>query len=70
MTWNHRVVHNSDGTYTINEVYYNDDGSVWAWTAPVEVIGESLDEVRQTLQQMQECLMAPVLESKDLPHGG
>ena len=67
MTWNHRVIKEilKDGSewFSIREVYYNDDGSIYAYTQePIDIAGESLDELREYLQWCLSCLEAPVLE--------
>jgi len=59
--WNHRVLKQTlpDGTewYTVREVYYNDDGSIFAYTErPVEIAGESLAELRQEIELILACL--------------
>jgi hypothetical protein len=59
--WNHRVLKQTlpDGTewYTVREVYYNDDGSIFAYTErPVEIAGESLAELRQEIEWILACL--------------
>ena len=69
MTWNHRVVKFSQDSfnlppwYAICEVYYNDDKEPYAHTSRgVDVSGESVEELRATLQRMLECLDKPVVE--------
>ena len=63
--WNHRVVkslENGQDWYTIREVFYNHDGSIFAYTEePVDVSGETIEELRQSLGWMIECLALPVL---------
>ena len=67
MTWNHRVVKevldNGDEWFTVREVFYNDDGSIFAYTEePADVCGESIDEIREYLQWCLNCLDKPILE--------
>lgn len=63
--WNHRVVQSKTGDYIsfgIHEVFYNDDGSIHAYTEePISVCNESLKELRETLERMLRCLDKPVL---------
>lgn len=63
--WNHRIIARTyvDGTrwYGISEVHYNDDGSIFGYSDPVAVTSESLSGLRWVVEQMQECLGAPVL---------
>lgn len=59
--WNHRVLKQilPDGTewYTVREVFYNDDGTIFAYTEkPVEIAGESLAELRQEIEWILACL--------------
>jgi hypothetical protein len=64
--WNHRVLKQilPDDTewYTVREVYYNDDGSIFAYTEdPVEIVGESIAELRQELEWILACLDKEIL---------
>lgn len=63
--WNHRVIKKVTeiGTfYGIHEVFYNDDGSIYSYTEnPVDVFGENIAELQQTLEWMLKCLDKPVL---------
>jgi len=65
-TWNHRVVktvYKDDYVYYgIREVFYNDDGSISGYTeSAVNVMGEEIDDLRQTLEWMLSCLDKSVL---------
>jgi len=65
--WNHRVVKKyypkDDYTeFSIKEVYYNDDDSIYAYMEnPCKVTGESLESLRQFLQRCLKSLDQPVL---------
>lgn len=65
--WNHRVfahTHTDSGErrYEIHEAYYTDDGRLYAHTArSVPPYGESLEELRETLQMMLRATEQPVL---------
>jgi tetrahydromethanopterin S-methyltransferase subunit H len=64
--WNLRVVKQvqPDGSewYTVREVHYNDDDSIYAYTVDaVGVAGESIEELRQYVQWILDCLDKPVL---------
>ena len=53
--WNHRVIKEilPDGKewFSVREVFYNDDGSIFAYTEkPVDVCGESVDAIREYCQ--------------------
>jgi len=65
-TWNHRVLRSvdvqGDVTLAIHEVHYDDDKPVMCTESPVKVLGEDVQELRQTLTWMLACLDKPVLE--------
>ena len=68
-TWNHRVVafdqseHNLPTWLAICEVYYDEEGTPHSHTAGgVSVDGESIEELRTTLERMLACLDKPVIE--------
>jgi len=67
--WNHRVYRhthtNGDTTYGIHEAYYDspDEEPPGSYTAePVEVVGDSIEDLREELQRMLRCLERPVLD--------
>ena len=68
MNWNHRVVRFKapDEIFTdyleICEVYYEDDVVVAHTEKGVSVGGNNIEEIRQTLLRMLDCLDKPVLE--------
>ena len=64
--WNHRVVKEKleDGTewFSVREVFYNDDGSIYAYTEdPIDISGESVDGMRQSVTRILDCLNKDVL---------
>lgn len=64
--WNHRVVKeiltNGEDWYSVREVFYNSDGSIYAYTSdPVDICGGSIDEMRQYIQRVLDSLSKPVL---------
>ena len=64
--WNHRVIKKNvaDGSdwFGIHEVFYNDDDTIWSYTEnPISIVGESIDDLRQTLEWMLSCLDNPIL---------
>ena len=67
-TWNHRVVRAQYATevwYGIHEAYYDDNGKVISWTMrPVEIAGNSIQDLRKTLEQMLECLDKEVIDDQ------
>lgn len=71
MTWNHRVIRRmfpdaapSDQVqYGIHEVYYDPKRRPPSFTEdPMEVVGDSIEELRETLAHMLSCLDKPILD--------
>jgi len=64
-TWNHRVVksQDEDGTeyLTIQEVYYDDD-KPQMHTLELGVEGETIDDLKDTLQRMLKCVDQPIMD--------
>jgi hypothetical protein len=68
MEWNYRVFREKDGDYTIREVFYDANGSIFACTEnAVEPMGESLEELAQDLEWFREASTLPVLTLADIP---
>jgi hypothetical protein len=67
MSWNYRVIRSvdRDGTemYAIHEMYYGPPDGPTA--DPVPVLGESLDDLRGTLEKMAKALYEPILNMTD-----
>ena len=64
--WNHRVVKKTypsgDVEYSVREVFYNADGSIFAYTeSPVGIVGESVESLREYCQWVLKCLDEPIL---------
>lgn len=67
--WNHRVVKKeypesaeAYTEYSIREVFYNEDGSIYAYTEnPMETCGGSLEELREYLMRCLKALDQPIL---------
>jgi hypothetical protein len=66
--WNHRIIKRKfDGVskeeqYGIYEVFYNNDGSINAYTVdPVSVASDSLEGLKEILEWMMNSLNTPVL---------
>tara|TARA_Y100001938_G_scaffold140498_1_gene208756 strand:+ start:293 stop:715 length:423 start_codon:yes stop_codon:yes gene_type:complete len=49
--WNYRIIKKKD-EYGLYEVFYNDSGDICAHAEKPEVIGETIDELRRSLQLM------------------
>ena len=67
MPWNHRVIKLNfpADNYQIYEVFYNQDGSIFGY-ADAGVGGESIDDIRETLEWMLECLDKPILIEEEI----
>ena len=64
--WNHRVVKQKleDGSewFSVREVFYNDDGSIYAYTeSPVDISGESIEAMKEYCQWILNCLDKDIL---------
>lgn len=68
--WNHRLVKQTfkDGSdwYSVREVFYNgdedDDNNIFGYTEdPVDISGESVEEIREYLKWCLKCLDKPIL---------
>ena len=74
--WNYRVVKSQrereDGPatcteYTIREVYYNDDETIYAMSQEgMSAYGETLEEVKENATTMLEAFKAPVLNEWEI----
>lgn len=50
--WNYRIIKNKDESYGLYEVFYNDNGEISAHSEDYEIIGESPEDILQTLRLM------------------
>lgn len=50
--WNYRIIKNEDDSYGLYEVIYNDNGEISAHSENSEIIGESPEDILQTLRLM------------------
>jgi hypothetical protein len=66
MTWNYRIIQTRDELFGICEVYYSPDQTVYAYSAPVTVVGESPEDLKEILERMTKCLKKPVLIEKEI----
>ena len=49
--WNYRIIKKKD-EYGLYEVFYNDSGDICAHSEKPEIIGESISDLKKTLQMM------------------
>lgn len=67
MYWNHRVVkfsHESGDTYTVCEVYYEDDMPVMYAVDCNVLRGDNLDDLKSIHRRVERALEKPVLDGK------
>jgi len=69
--WNNRIIkHEKDGAtwYSVHEVIYNEDGSIYAHTDdPITIVGETEEEaVEQAEQILRDIKDKPVLVASEL----
>lgn len=62
--WNFRVMEIDIDYLSIVEAYYDSRGDLMGWTEPIDVVGESVEELRQTLIRMLECLDKKIIWRK------
>ena len=68
MTWNYRVFREAKDAYVIREVYYEEDGSIFACTQDaVKPFGETVEELAQDIKYFKQALKLPVLTMADIP---
>ena len=65
--WDYRIVRKestdgSDEWYSVQEIYYDDDGKPIAQTVDLMVEGDTITEIRSQLERMIDCLGQPVLD--------
>jgi hypothetical protein len=78
MTWNHRVVKRTYSTekysedyFSIHEAYYDENGKIFAITdSGVPPGGESLEDLKWSVEQMKKALDHPVLDYDSIPEEG
>jgi len=78
--WNYRVFKHTDSkhkmgdssnviediTYAIHEVYYEEDNTMFGHTAkPIQITGESVEDLRTEIKRIEEALDKPILTSRD-----
>lgn len=67
MTWDHRIMLDKDGTFSVREVYYNKADEVRGWTVePVAATGESVLDLRTDLRRMLDACDRAILNERQL----
>ena len=69
--WDYRVVrkesvNGSDEWYSIQEIYYDDDGQPMAQTIDLTIEGDTITGMRTQLERMINCLDQSVLDESDI----
>jgi hypothetical protein len=73
--WNYRVIHRKvsavngydEDTYSIHEVYYNDNGDIYAFSQePVQAWSDTVVGLKWVLEKFQEAYNKPVLNYENL----
>ena len=65
--WDYRVVRkesaeSSDEWYSVQEVYYDDDGKPTAQTLDLQIEGDTITGMRTQLEKMINCLSQPAVD--------
>lgn len=58
----HKYLHEPETLFGIREVYYDENGDVSGMSEMPDIIAESLDELKNTLEKMTECCDKPVID--------
>ena len=67
MTWDYRIIRNTDSELAIHEVYYDKKRRVMAYTAqPIALYGATLEDLIEDMAWQQEALFHPILDEKKL----
>ena len=69
--WDYRVVRKeydceSGEGYSVQEVYYDDDGKPMAQTIDLQIEGDTITEIKTQLELMLKSLKEPVLDESDI----
>ena len=69
--WEYRLVRKesidgSDEWYSVQEVYFDDNGQPLAQTVDLQIEGDTISEIKKRLTGMINCLEEPVLDEQDI----
>jgi len=73
MTWDYRAIakeYSGEVMFGIHEVYYEDGVPTMCTENAVEVAGDTLADLSQTLKWMRKALRKPILNYADFEEGG
>ena len=65
--WQYRVVKSKEGTFSIQEVYFDEDGKPYAHTIDLIVEGDTLGDLGPRLQDMMNSLKLPTVDEIEVP---
>ena len=63
--WNYRIIKDKD-TYGLYEVMYNDDGEIFAHSEEPEIVGESPEDLLETLKLMIDDVNQHIIHGKEI----
>jgi hypothetical protein len=67
MIWTYRVFRDSQGRYSIREVFHNRDNIIVNYSrTPVTVVGASIEELMQLIEWFREAFDLPVLSLEEI----
>jgi len=67
MIWTYRVFCDSQGRYSIREVFYERDGKLIDYSkSPVSVLGKSPEDLMQLIQWFKEAFELPILSVEEV----
>jgi len=67
VTWDYRIIRNTDSELAVHEVYYGKKGRITAYTAqPIALYGTTLEDLIEDMSWQQAALCHPVLDEKKL----
>lgn len=65
MSWDYRVLvfeqANSDLSFAVCEVYYDESGNPTGYTDPIDISGDTIEELRTMLNYIRRDILKPVL---------
>ena len=69
--WSHRAMKRNNGEFAIVETYFDEEGNIEGWTVDnIAPVGDDLDELRWTLEEMLKACDKPVLIEEELDRHG
>lgn len=63
--YNHKYLHEPETLFEIREVFYDDTGKINGWAEMPDVISDSLDGLKWTLNKMLESCEKPIIDENN-----